>query len=96
MKKTPKEKAQELIEKFREFVNSEIAGETDFVFSRKQQTANAKQCAIIAVNTTIAALEKFGYCGAMYDDFETGEITTTDETLPETYWQQVKAEIEKL
>lgn len=37
-----------LVDKFRKYVDSDIAGEESFVFSKMQETANAKQCALIA------------------------------------------------
>lgn len=52
-----------------------------------------KQCAIIAVKLALEILESFGYQGAMYDDFETGNIVTTNEVDPIIYWQKL---IEKL
>ena len=45
----PKEKAIELIDKFRPYVDSEIAGETNFQFSKEQETSMAKKCALVAV-----------------------------------------------
>lgn len=46
-------KANELIEKFRPLVYSEIAGENGFCFSRDEQTKNAKKCALISVTECI-------------------------------------------
>lgn len=48
------------------------------------------------VDSIINALEAFGYDGSMYDDYETGGITTTNEKDPCAYWRDVKKELEKL
>jgi hypothetical protein len=64
---TPKEKAQELAMKFDKY------GETD----------NAKQCALIAVDEIIKALE-----------IDAGNWIKWNET--KKYWNKVKQEIKKL
>jgi len=56
----------------------------------------AKQCAIIAVEEIIEALENFGYADAMYDNFYNNEIITTDEKKPTDFWYDVRIEIERL
>lgn len=48
---TPKEKAEELVNKFREFADG-IDSETDR-FSPNIEKKNGKQCALIAVETVI-------------------------------------------
>jgi hypothetical protein len=52
--------------------------------------------ALIAVDEIIEALESFGYSQTMFDDFETGNITTTDKKSPTEYFYKVKEEIQKL
>lgn len=47
---TTKEYAKKLVDSFRSYVDSEINGETDFVYSKEQETYNAKQCAIICID----------------------------------------------
>ena len=55
--------ANDLINKFRPFVDSEVAGEDHFVFSLEQQTINAKKCALVAVKEIIAITSDRDYCG---------------------------------
>jgi len=60
-----------------------------------RNTFKGRFTAIFVVNEIIATLDHFGYSGIMYDDFETGQLTTTDEKLPEDYWNKVKSELLK-
>ena len=46
MKLSPREKAKELIESFSSYVDSEIAGEKRFEFSREKKILNQKECAL--------------------------------------------------
>ena len=70
------EKAKELVQKYRKYVDGEIAGEKDFVFSKKQETKQAKQCALICVENEHKAILK--------------EIEKVSEYIPiEIYTQQV-------
>lgn len=55
-----KDKAIELVNKYRKFVDCEIAGFSQFEFSKEQETANAKECALITVNSIIDEWEKEG------------------------------------
>ena len=80
---TPKEKAIELVDKFREYSH------TDFNYTRggyqvDTQIKNAKQCALIAVDEIIEAtkteIDRPDYNGVVLDK----------------YWQEVKTELEKL
>lgn len=50
---------------------------------------------IKVVKQIIEALEHFDYACAMYDDFETLLITTTDKTDPCEYWQKVMSILEE-
>ena len=50
---SPQEKAKELIDKFRPYVDSEIAGETNFEYSKEQETTMALKCALIVVDEII-------------------------------------------
>lgn len=93
---TPEEKAKELVEKFKGIVypyigSSMLTNETD----EGVILTNSKICAIIVVDETIDALDMFGYCGGMYDDYETGQVTLIDEKHPTEYWYKVKEEINK-
>ena len=47
MSKEIKQKADELVQMFIEYVESEIAGDESFIFDLKTQTNNATQCAIL-------------------------------------------------
>ena len=51
-------KAIELIDKFRKHVDCDLSGEDGFEYSKDAETYNAKQCAIIAINEVIKALEE--------------------------------------
>lgn len=77
----PQKKSKELVEKFRKYVINDIDGENDFVFSYEEQTKNAKQCALIAVDEIlIVCNNEISHC--------------SDKTY--FYWEQVKQEIELL
>ena len=73
---TPQEKANELVEKFKEHSQLMI-GYGGF----SSRNGSAKQCAIIAVDEIIDAID--------WHDFE-----TPNEQID--YWQEVKQEIQKL
>ena len=53
---TAKEKAEELVKKFRKYVDGEIDGENGFCYSKERETYNAKQCALIAVDEIFLVL----------------------------------------
>ena len=78
---TPKEKAKELFDKFY-FVNSKsvelITGEYEMLFSLHE--SDAKQCALIALDEIIEALE----------------LNTWQNTKQIEYYQEIKQELEKL
>jgi hypothetical protein len=75
---TPKEKAINLIHKF--------CSTTDGYYKSKKNLANAKQCALIAVNEIITSLRVTNlYCA--------GENNINDCIK---HWQEVKTEIEAL
>ena len=79
---TPKEKAEELVDRFREYSH------TDFNDSRggyqiDTQIRNAKQCALIAVDEILIAMPE----ASDYDSRYNHELV---------YWQLVKEEIQKL
>lgn len=57
MNEAAKKAGDELIEKFRSLVNSEVSGKEYFEFSKDEETKNATKCAIIAVEYTIKALD---------------------------------------
>lgn len=75
----PKEKAKELVYKYLQFVDC-----GDNRYTNKIQVENAKQCALIAVDEIIFALND--------DIYIQGE---TDIDSHRDYWQEVKQEIEK-
>ena len=78
---TPKEKAKELFDKFY-FVNSEsvelITGEYEILFSLHE--SDAKQCALIALDEIIEALE----------------LNTWQNIKQIEYYQEIKVELIKL
>jgi hypothetical protein len=86
---TPKEKAEELVEKFKfetkrsEIVNDLLLGDISVVFKHYK----AKQCALIAVDEIISSspsLPILGDSGIYGEDIE----------LSTKYWEDVKQEIE--
>jgi len=77
---TPKEKAEELVNKFRDFADG-INPETDS-FSPNICKIQAKQCALIAVNEILNEFPK-GFNGNF-------------EMRRKLYWEEVKQEIYKL
>jgi hypothetical protein len=81
---TPKEKAEELIEKFIEFSDTDFDAVGCPIYS--SQIKSAKQCALIAVDEIIAAVKH------ALDYFD----ITRDFGAEPNFWQQVKSEIEKL
>jgi hypothetical protein len=55
--KSPKEKAEQLIEQFRPLVVHDKDGEDGFEYSREVETYYAKQCAFIAVDEIINSVD---------------------------------------
>ena len=80
---TPKEKAKELVNKFRDFADG-IDSETDR-FSPNIEKKNAKQCALIAVDEIDRVLQSASTKEDPYVNL-----------LSLEYWQEVKKEIELL
>jgi hypothetical protein len=80
---TAREKARELVEMFRHFEYPSAIG-SEFNEIHKNPFGAAKQCAVIAVDEILDGLIPI--------DFATKDAY--DEV--ETYWQQVKEEINKL
>lgn len=80
---TPKEKATELVSRFKEFISYTGQLENDLL-------DDARGMALICVDEIIRTLDAFGYVGTMYDDFETGQIVTTGTTDadPCDYWKK--------
>lgn len=82
-----KEKAKELVEKFKfetkqsEIINDIILGDVSVIF----QHHKAKQCALIAVDEILNALDSERIIYGSEYRFEEN-----------TYWEEVKQEIEKL
>jgi hypothetical protein len=67
-----------------------------FPNERYVNLSKPKQCALIAVDEILNVLKAFNYQGNMYDDFETGMLTTYKEDNPIYFWQSVKEEINKI
>lgn len=68
---TPQEKAKELIEKFKSFVDTDKAGTTGLVYDRNVMIYNSKQCALIAVEEVLDHVqmiesELYGYTAYNY------------------------------
>lgn len=77
---TPKEKAQELFEKYNNYLQQEM---NCIVYVR-----NAKQCAMICVDEVIKSLEE-------YDERnDTHELQNMESDF--RYWEKVKQELELL
>ena len=81
---TEKEKAQELVTKFRKYASGD---DDDYRFSPAIEKENAKLCAIIAVDEILNNAVKYN----AYDGVINNELWADDE-----YWQEVKQEIEQL
>ena len=81
---TPKEKAKELVNKFKSNVYKKAFEDTDFMYDRYYGLDDemAKQCALISVNEILKSLPPFEY-GLEY-------VAKID------FWQELKKEIEKL
>ena len=83
---TPEEKAIKLIDKFRPFVNTEIAGETDFVYSKDQETLMAKKCALIVANEIIDEIKRDRKIDWLYERIDGEEFLG--------YWYAVRKILE--
>jgi len=82
---TPKEKAKELVERFRDYSHTEFISYLGG-YQLDTQIQNAKQCALIAVDEILTSLrDKDLYCA--------GENNINDCIK---HWQEVKDEIEAL
>lgn len=62
-----KAKALELTYKFRKHVDSDVAGKNSFVFSKMQETANAKACALIVCEEKMLDVPVWEYNYYFYD-----------------------------
>ena len=88
---TPKEKAEELVDKFYQTTPNEyFVNEPIGIKGRYKSWEQAKQCALIAVNEIIEATNMYQY-----------GISNALEHIPSKivkhpYWQEVKQDIEKL
>ena len=80
---TPKEKAEELVNKFKEFVNGYV-GSSMLTNTEYYEIIllNAKQCAIIAVDEIL--------------EIEYWQYMESGGKQEQIYWQEVKQEIKKL
>jgi hypothetical protein len=78
---TPKEKARQLVERFREYSHTEFISYRGG-YQLDTQIQNAKQCALIAVDEIIANIEPSASMDVIAARIE--------------YWQEVKTEIQSL
>lgn len=81
---TAKEKAQELVNKFRKYASGD---DDDYRFSPAIEKENAKLCAVLAVDEILNNAVKYN----AYDG-----VTDSDIWIDTEYWEEVKQEIEKL
>ena len=79
-KQTPKEQAEELVESFIEFTSNEAIREDGLFYSNRMKLWNAKQCAMIAINKIIEAI-----------DFDSMEVQNLESE--HRYWDAVKREV---
>jgi hypothetical protein len=87
---TPKEKAQELVNKFRKYAHGH---DDNNRFSPAMEKESGKECAIIAVNEILEELKPF----FVFKDVDGVSSLLLEEIfLREHYWKEVKQEIEKL
>ena len=90
---TSREKAKELIDKFKPFAAGD---ETYAIYDEAETIRNAKQCAIIAVEEIIDSNPVEWIKGPDSIDEETKEpVSTITIKSTRTYWQSVKEEIIK-
>lgn len=75
-----KEKAKELVDKFRKHVDCDLSGEDGFEYSKDAETYNAKQCALIAVDEVLNNYYK--------NHFQNGKKID--------FWLDVRLEIKKI
>ena len=89
---SPKEKAKELVDRFREFADG-TNPETDR-YSPNIEKQKAKQCALIAVDEIILSRKN----DSQFDDtlWAGGSDMYTMHPMYLNYWQEVKQEIENL
>ena len=80
---TAKEKAKELTDNFRPYVDSEIAGEKDFIYSKEQETRLSMKCALITVDEILKNLNDTIPFFASNNELLGSPI----------YWNEVKTEI---
>jgi len=92
----PKEKAKELVNKFRNYVDSDIAGETSFVYSHERESEYSKKCALICIETEYHSNRELLFnlraCGVI--ESERVYLTRIQQLIDEE--NEVKTEIEKL
>ena len=85
---TPKEKAEELVDKFYQTTPNEyFVNEPIGIKGRYKSWEQAKQCALIAVNEIIEFME--------VDDFDSDTCYWANHSKMQ-YWIEVKQEIENL
>ena len=89
---TPKEKVQDLVDRFREFADG-TDPETDR-YSPNIEKQKAKQCALISVDEIIKSREDDG----VFNDLKSAEGSEyyTPHPMYLTFWNNVKQEIELL
>jgi hypothetical protein len=92
---TPKEKAKELIEKFKphsHFWVHDLGRQKDYEI---EQLENAKQCTLIAVDEISEATIKYVAIREKVEYSKTG-FDNVVHSQYDKFWQEVKQEIEKL
>ena len=95
---TPKEKAEELVNKFKDHVNPYIgSGMLSNTYDDKAILYQSKQCALICVDEMIAHnpiypnTADWDECGGSHKYFYEAKMETAEK-----YWNKVIQEIEKL
>ena len=86
----PEEKAKEIYKWIKDSVPF-----PDY-YTEEQYKNHLKFTAIEHADKIINVLEHFCYNGIMFDSFENGKITVSEDELPEEYWIKVKSELNKL
>ena len=86
---TPKEKANEILDKFRKFVRY-WDSYNDCPLPEKKVMKELKQCALIAVDEII------NNCTWSWDWYKKQGYIDVQDELKTDYWHQVKKEIEQL
>lgn len=90
---TPKEKAEQLIREFKKYAYYPKTKDDELFV--KELKENSKQCALIAVGEIIQATKKYVAIRERVTYSKTG-FDNVVHTQYDSFWQEVKQEIEKL